>query len=59
MSATRTIRRNVIDPDKVRADKREAIMELDNIRKDHQRDSDAAERANNRAQAEWQERNRR
>ena len=51
--------RNVIDPDKVRADKREAIMELDNIRKDHQRDSDAAERADNKARAEWQERNRR
>ena len=53
-----TIIRNVIGADKVDADKREAIMELDNIRKDHQRDSAAAEQADTRAQAEWRERNR-
>jgi hypothetical protein len=54
-----TIIRNVIGVDKDGADKREAIMELDNIRKDHLRDTFAAERADNKAQAEWQERNRR
>ena len=54
-----TIIRNVIGVDKEGADKREAIMELDNIRKDHERDSAAAERADIRAQAEWHERNRR
>ena len=51
--------RNVIGVDKEGADKREAIMELDNIRKDHQRDSAAAERADNKAREEWHERNRR
>ncbi len=59
MAKKLTIRRNVIGVDKDGADRREAIMELDNIRKDHQRDVDAAVRADNRAQAEWQERNRR
>ena len=54
-----TIIRNVIGVDKDGADRREAIMELDNIRKDHERDTAAAERADNRARAEWQERNRR
>ena len=56
---SRTVIRNIIGADKDGADKREAIMELDNIRKDHQRDVDAAVRADTKARAEWQERNRR
>ena len=59
MAKKLTIRRNVIGVDKDGADRREAIMELDNIRKDHQRDVDAAVRADSRARTEWQERNRR
>ncbi len=54
----RTVIRNVIDPDKSRAETRESCMELDNIRKDHQRDSDAAERAYHKNMAEMAERNR-
>ncbi len=54
----KTVRRNVIDPDRDRAQTREACMEMDNIRKDHQRDSDAAERSHNKQMAEWRERNR-
>ncbi len=50
--------RNVIDPDRDRALTREGCMEMDNLRKDHQRDSDAAERAYHKDLAERQERNR-
>ncbi len=59
MAQKLTIRRNVIGVDKDGADKREAIMELDNIRKDHQRDLNAARLADDRARDEWNERNRR
>ena len=56
MGTKGTIRRKLIDPDKDRANKRECIMELDNIRKDHQRDLDSARRADHRKQVEQFER---
>ncbi len=48
--------RNVVNPDRDSAYTREACMEMDNLRKDHQRTLDDARRADSKQMTEQAER---